>query len=497
MHLSPLRLRLLVASLLIVSVLGALDHTIVSTSLATIAGSLGALEHMSWIVVAYTLASTVLQPVVGRLADHVGPRAVFLSAVAAFLLASLVCGLAPTMPALIAARVVQGISAGAVQLMSQTIIALVTTPRERPKLTAIIGAAFPVAILVGPVLGGLIVDLLSWQWVFWVNLPFGLVALGIAAIAIPKLERMPSRGFDPLGSLTLTAGLVALVLGVTWIGEQALLAQAVAALILGAVGLVAFGLIELRVPSPIVPLRLLADRTIAAGLALTAIIGIGLFSVTAYLPTYFQMAYRVSATASGLVPIATVFGMLASNLVTGWLVSRSGHYRAYCIVGTALGALGLGVMAALPHDLPLWAPMVVMAVVGIGTGAFMNLIIAVVQSAVPRAETSGITATINLVRQIGATVATAVIGGALASGVAARLPSTIDSSALTPQHVQGAGEATQALVAASYSGAMVPIFTALAIVYGVGIVAALLLPARRLRDDTGPLTVATPSPSNA
>ena len=207
---------------------------------------------------------------------------------------------------------------------------------------SIIGAAFPIAILVGPVLGGAITDYWGWPWVFWINIPFGLAALGLAMFAIPHIEPGARRRFDLAGTVAFTVAFVALVLAVTWIGDRAP-----------------------RHPPPWWPSSsrrsasppsspsscacpsrssrsgIFADRTIAAGVALSAIIGIGLFSVTAYLPTYFQMAYRTTATVSGLVPIATVFGMLVSNLATGWLVSRTGHYRVYPIVGTALGAAGL------------------------------------------------------------------------------------------------------------------------------------------------------------
>ena len=488
MSMSPWRLRLLIASLLTVSLLGALDHTIVSTSLATIAGELGALEHMSWVIVGYTLASTVLLPVIGKLGDAIGPRAVFLTSLALFLGASLWCGFAQDMPQLIAARVVQGMSSAGIQLMSQTIVAEVTTPRDRPKYLAIIGAAFPIAILVGPVVGGLITDYWGWQWVFWINIPFGVAALVLATVAVPHIKGFGRRRFDLGGSFAFTIAMVALVLAVTWIGEAGLAAASVVSFAVAAIAFAAFFLIELRAPEPLVPLRLFANRTVAAGVALSAIIGLGLFSITAYLPTYFQMAYRTSATVSGLVPIATVFGMLVSNLATGWLVSRTGHYRVYPIVGTALGAAGLFAMSLLPVGAPLWVPMIFMAVVGIGTGAFMSLVIAVVQSAAPRRDTGSVTATVNLVRQIGATVATAVIGGVIGFGVAARLPEWMDASTLTPQLVHAASPAVQAQVAGIYSGIFAPVFAALAIVYAAGIVAAVLLPAGQLSDETEPAT---------
>lgn len=492
MPLSPLRLRLLVAALLTVSFLGALDHTVVSTSLATIAGELNALQHMGWIVVSYTLASTVLLPVLGRLGDMVGAKPVFLTSLGVFLAASLACGFAPDMTTLLVARVVQGMSAAGIQLLSQTILAHATTPRQRPRYMSIIGAAFPIAILIGPVIGGAITDFLGWQWVFWINVPIGLAAMALAFFAIPSIPGAGRARFDVPGTVTFTVALVALVLGATWAPDPGLLPAALTAfgvaLVVGAV----FVIIQLRTAEPLVPFQLFANRTVAAGITLSAIIGIGLFSITAYLPTYIQMAYRTSATISGLVPIATVFGMLVSNLTTGWLASRTGHYRVYPIIGTALGAAGLLVMASLPAGAPLWVPMVVMAVVGLGTGSFMSLVVAVVQSAVPRQQVGSTTATINLVRQIGSTITTAVIGGVIAAGVASLLPAFLDQASLTPALVSAQTVTVQTQVAEIYSGVFAPIFAALAVVYAVGIVAAILLPGGTLSDEHHPEADAAP-----
>ncbi|MGN6445241.1 MFS transporter [Amnibacterium sp.] len=495
MPLSAARFRALLVALLAVSFLGALDNTVVATSLATVAGELGALEHMSWIVVGYTLASTVLLPVIGRLGDVVGARSVFLASLLLFVAASLACGFARDIAWLIGARVVQGMSSAGLQLLSQTIIARTTTPRQRPKYMAIIGAAFPVAILVGPVLGGVITDTWGWPWVFWVNVPVGIVAFVLAVVAVPHLPGHGERvRFDTAGAVTMTVGLAALVMAATWVGDARLAPSAGVAAIVAVLALAAFGVAESRAAAPIVPLRLFAHRTIAAGSAVSAIVGIGLFSITAYLPTYFQMAYRTSATVSGLVPIATVFGMLVSNLVSGWLVSRTGHYRAFPLIGTALGAAGLLVMSLLPVGLPLWVPTVMMGVVGLGTGAFMSLIVAVVQSAAPEREMGSVTAAVNLVRSVGATIATAVIGGVIGFGVAALLPTGLDPTSLTPAVVHAAPDALQTQVAAIYRGVFSPIFLALAGTYALGIVASVLLPAGRLPDTH---VGASPEPSIA
>ncbi|PPF43295.1 MFS transporter [Pseudoclavibacter sp. AY1F1] len=485
MSLSPTRLRLLVASLLTVTFLGALDHTVVSTSLATIAGELNALEEMGWVVVSYTLASTVLLPVIGKLGDIMGARSVFIASLILFLIASLACGFAPNMGLLIAARVFQGMSSAGLQLMSQTIVAQVTSPRARPKYMAIIGAAFPVAILVGPFLGGLIADNWGWQWLFWINLPVGIIALILALCAIPSIPRTSMLRFDTLGAVAFTIALVALVLGVTWVSDGQLLASALSAFALALAAFTLFFWAEVRAENPLVPLAIFKNRTVSVGTLIAAVNGVGLISITAYLPTYVQMAYGTSATVSGLVPIATVMGMLVSNLLVGFLASKTGRYRIFPIIGTALGAAGLFTMSLLPVGLPLWTPMVVMFVVGLGSGSFMSLMIAVVQSAAPKSATGAVTASVSIVGQVGTTVTTAVIGGVIGVGVIAMLPLGVDAAGLTPAAVHASEPAFQATIAAIYRDVFSPIFVGLSIVYLAGFAAALLLPSGRLSSETG------------
>lgn len=493
MPLSRWRLRLLIVSLLTVSFLGALDHTVVATSLATMSGDLGAIDQMSWIVVSYTLASTVLLPVLGKLADLFGARLIFLTSLVVFLVASLYCGFAQDVAQLAIGRVGQGIGSAGLHLMPQTIVGVVTTPRERPRVLSLIGIAFPVAILVGPLVGGFVTDAWGWRWVFWINIPVGLVALALAVIAVPHIDRQPARRFDVLGAVLLGISITALVLAAGWATSGgADLPVIVAAAVVALVGSLAFVRVELRASAPIVPLRHFANRTVLMSIILSTVIGVGLFSVVSYVPTYIQMAYRTSATVSGLVPIATVFGMLVSTLATGWLASRSGRYRIFPVIGTTIAAVGLFVMAALPPGLPLWVPMAAMAVVGIGTGAFMNIIVAVAQSAAAREDTGSVTATVSLVRQIGSTTATAVVGGVIGAGVLAGLPAGIDPALLTPQAMQTASAAVQAEVAALYSAVLAPVFVGLGIAYLVGVVAALLMPAGRLAD-----TLEEPAPALA
>ncbi|MGO4237846.1 MDR family MFS transporter [Pseudarthrobacter sp. YAF2] len=480
--LSPIRLRLLLGALLAVSFLGALDHTIVSTSLATVAGELGALEQMSWVVVSYTLASTVLLPVLGGLGDRIGPRLVFIVALGAFVVSSFLCGLAQDMAQLVAARVLQGMSAAGLQLMSQTIVAQVTTPRQRPRYLSLIGAAFPAAILVGPLLGGIITEHWSWHWVFWINLPVGVPALVLAVVAVPHIQAGKKRRFDLAGALLLTALLISVVLAVSWFQTAA--PSAWVALGIAMSALAGLAVAERGQSDPIIPVHLFTDRAFAAGVALSAVIGAGLISATAYLPTYLQMAYGLSATVSGLVPVATVFGMLVGNLVSGWLASRAGRYRPLPVVGTAMGALGLGTMSLLPAGAPVWLLAGTMAFVGLGAGAFMSLAVAIAQNAAPRSELGIATATAGLAGQVGSTVGSAVVGGILGLGVTAQLPDSLDSATLTPALVHAADPALRSAVATIYHNVFSPIFLALAGIFVLGLIAALLLPEGRLSDES-------------
>jgi len=303
---------------------------------------------------------------------------------------------------------------------------------------------------------------------------------------VPPIVGRPQKRFDVGGFVAFGVGTIAAVLAATWAsdGDPGHAVGAGAALAVATSAFAVFVLIERRATEPLIPPRLFTDRTIVLCFVLSAVIGVGLFSIVSYVPTYIQMAYRTTATVSGLVPIATVFGMLVSMLLTGALASRTGRYRWFPVIGSALSAMGLFAMAVLPGGLPLWVPMILMGVVGIGTGAFMNIVIAVVQSAADRGDTGAATATVNLVRQIGATAATAIIGGVIGVGVAARLPAGLSASDLTPQVVHAASTAVQSGVAQAYSAVLGPVFIGLAVAYAIGFVAALLLPDGRLPDES-------------
>ncbi|MFC0681564.1 MFS transporter [Lysobacter korlensis] len=496
MNLSQARFRALIFALLLVSLLGALDHTIIASSLATVTGELGGVEHMSWMIVSYTLAVTIAMPVFGRLGDLYGRRGLFLGSLLLFLAASVLCGFTQDMIQLAGARVLQGIGGAGVQILSQTIVADVVAPRQRAKYQGIIGAAFPIAIVVGPLAGGVITDTIGWRWIFWINAPLGLLALLLAFRAIPSSRRHDRGGtFDVPGAVLLGIATTGLVLAVTWGGSilDWLSPQMIAIVAVTVLTGLAFLFVERRSKHPLVPLGIFRRRVVLIATILSLVVGVGLFSVVSYLPAFVQMMYRTSATVAGLVPLATVLGMLVTSLASGFLVSRTGKYRAFPILGTAAGAVGLIAMAFINSDVPLWVPAALMAVVGLGTGGFMQLVIVIVQGDTDPRSLGAVTSAVHLVRQIGSTVATALVGGVFAARLVEGLPARVDSGSLTPAVLQSLPAATQLDVAAAYSSAMAPVFLGLGAVYAVGFVAALLLPHTELSDRLEP----DPAESNA
>ncbi|WP_218220985.1 MDR family MFS transporter [Nesterenkonia sp. Act20] len=475
-RLSPWRLRVVILTLLGAAFLGAIDHTIVSTALSTIAGELGAVEQLSWIVVSYTMSAAVLLPVLGRLGDRWGVRRIFVTGLVIFVTASLLCGFAQSLPQLVAARVIQGSGAAAMQLMSQTIIAFVAPPQQRAKYLSIVGAAFPVAIVVGPVLGGLITENWGWPWIFWINVPLGALAVLGAWAFIPQISGDRTVRIDPLSVLLFMVSSVSLILLITWWGESVWQPQVGVAAVVVLLAGGAWILRERRLEHRLIPLSVLTERGVVLAAILAAVMGIGFFSVVAYVPTYIQMAFLVPPTMSGLVPIATVFGMLVTSLATGWLVGRTGRYRRYPLIGTAIASMGLLAMALIPPSTSLAAPMVAMALVGIGTGCFMNIIVAVAQSAVPAREVGASTAVVNLVRQVCAAAGGGFVGSMIGSGVVSLLPDRLVEAGLTPAQLAGASEADQAMIAYAYDEVLSTVFFALAGVYALGVVTAALLP---------------------
>ncbi|MGH3182848.1 MAG: DHA2 family efflux MFS transporter permease subunit, partial [Streptosporangiaceae bacterium] len=333
----------IIGALLLGMLLAALDQTIVATALPTIAGDLHGLSDLSWIVTAYLLASTASTPLWGKLGDLYGRKIFFQAAIVIFLVGSVLSGLSTSIVMLIAFRAVQGVGGGGLMIGAQAIVGDVVSPRDRGKYQGIFGAVFGVTSVIGPLIGGFFVQNLSWRWVFYVNLPFGAVALVVTAIVLPGTLARVQHVIDYLGTILLAAAATSLVLLTTlggttyrWASPQIII-MAVA----GVVFIVAFVLVERRAAEPVLPLRLFANRVFSVSSAVGFVVGFAMFGAITYLPQYMQVVRGASPIDSGLELLPLMAGLLLTSTLSGVAISRWGRYKIFPIVGTAVFTLGL------------------------------------------------------------------------------------------------------------------------------------------------------------
>ena len=487
------------ASLLVVMFLSAMDQTIVGTALPTIVGDLGGAAHMAWILTAYTLAITVAMPVYGKLGDLVGRKNLFLVAIALFLIGSALCGTADTMSQLIIYRFIQGLGGGGLLISSQAITGDLIPPRVRGTYMAPMGAMFGIASILGPIIGGWLTDSVSWRWTFWINLPLGVLAF----IAIALVLRLPSsRLTSPIdwwGLALLNAGAIAIVLMATWGGNQYEWTSPVT-IGLGAVGLVCWGLfafVETRAVDPILPWSILTSRTFIVSTLVGMLAMGGMIGVLSYLPTYLQMVYGYSATGSGLLLVPITIGMLVSSILSGVLVSRTNRYRLYPIVGPLVAAGASFWLSRLTTSSPVWQISAATFLMGAGVGLFFQLLVTVVQNALPARYLGTATSGNNFFREVGVSLGASLIGAAFSSGLTSNLTDRIgalarsadpavlgslarfkdaDTSSLTPALVDKLPTALHDAVASSYADALLPIFGWMIPLFVATSVIALLLP---------------------
>ncbi|MFK0110697.1 DHA2 family efflux MFS transporter permease subunit [Streptomyces sp. NPDC091217] len=409
---SPHRVRVSIAALLLGMLISALDQTIVSTALPTIVSDLGGMSHLSWVVTAYLLASTAATPLWGKLGDQYGRKKLFQAAIVIFLIGSALCGLAQNMSELIAFRALQGLGGGGLMVLSMAIVGDIVPPRDRGRYQGLFGAVFGATSVLGPLLGGLFVDHLSWRWVFYINLPVGFVALLVIAAALRIPVRAEKHRIDYPGTLLVAAVVTCLILvtsfgGRTWGWTSAPL---VGTALLGAVLLVSFLFVERRAAEPVLPLKLFRIRTFALSSAISFVIGFAMFGAMTYLPTFLQIVRGVSPTMSGVHMLPMVLGLLLTSTVSGQIVSRTGRWKIFPVIGTAATTVGLLLLHRLRESSGDIELSLYFFVFGLGLGFVMQVLVLIVQNAVSYEDLGVATSGVTFFRSIGSAFGVAVFG---------------------------------------------------------------------------------------
>jgi EmrB/QacA subfamily drug resistance transporter len=405
-------LHVILGALMLGMLLAALDQTIVSTALPTIVGELHGAEHLSWVVTAYLLAATAVTPLWGKLGDQYGRKRLFQLAIMIFLVGSALCGLAQNMPQLIAFRALQGAGGGGLMVLAIAIVGDVVPPRERGRYQGVFGAVFGVSSVLGPLLGGFFVDQLDWRWVFYINLPIGVAALIVVAVVLHAREVHEEHTIDYLGIGLLVAATVCLVLMATWGGTQypwgspTIIGLAVAAVLL-AVGWFAA---ERRAAEPVLPLHLFTRPVFAMCSALGFVVGFAMFGALTYLPLFLQVVHGISPTMSGVHMLPMVAGMLFSSILSGQLITRIGRYKIYPVIGMAITALALVLMATLDERTADPLMNLFFLILGLGLGLVMQVIVIAAQNAVPYPDLGAATSGVTFFRSIGGSFGVAVFG---------------------------------------------------------------------------------------
>jgi EmrB/QacA subfamily drug resistance transporter len=409
------------AGVLVTLFLASTNLTVVGTALPRIIAELDGFALYAWAFTGFTLASTVSTPIYGRLSDTMGRKRVLLFGIVLFSLASVAAGFSTSMPQLVALRVLQGVGGGALMSMAFAVIADVFPPRQRSKYQGLTGIVWGASSVVGPVIGGLITDLLGWRWVFFVNVPVALVALVVIQRHLPAGERRPGAPIDLVGAGLLTVGMLATMLALSWGGDGLAWRDpgVWGTLLLGAAALAAFVAWQARSPAPVLPPELLRDRTVAIANAAGFLLGVGLFGATIYLPLYIQGVAGLSAAASGFALTPLILGMILSGSLSGIWSSRTGRYRRFVIVGLTVAVVGFALGATMGPATPIAFVVGAVFLLGLGLGPTNAMFLVAVQATAAPHLLGTATSAHQFFRQVGGTLGVALFGALMAHQAAA------------------------------------------------------------------------------
>ena len=461
---------LVFAGLMVAMLLASLDQMIFSTALPTIVGELHGVDHMLWVTTAYILASTIMLPIYGKLGDLVGRKYLFIGAIALFIIGSVIGGLAPDMTWLIGGRAVEGLGGGGLMILAQAIIADVVPARERGRYMGVMGGVFALSSVAGPLLGGWFTEGIGWRWAFWMNVPLGILAITSAMLFLhPPKATVARPRLDVAGMMLLAVASTGLVLGTTWGGTTyAWGSPLMVSVIVATVSAVTvFVIVERKAAAPIMSPHLFKDHNFKLTTVAGLITGIAMFGAMAYLPTYLQMVTGAGPTKAGFLMIPMMIGLLVTSVISGQLVSKTGRYKWLPITGTLLVALSLVLLSTMTPALAVSVLCGYLAIMGVGLGMSMQILILVVQNSFPISEVGTATAGNNYFRQIGASLGSAVVGSLfvtrLAGLLAHRMPGAAgaaagSSNSLTPALVRNLPVAARDVVIGAYSDALTPVF---------------------------------------
>ncbi|MDT0439816.1 MULTISPECIES: MDR family MFS transporter [Streptomyces] len=408
----PRSVRVVLLALMITMMLAMLDNMIVGTAMPTIVGELGGLEHLAWVVTAYTLATAASTPVWGKLGDMYGRKATFMTSIVIFLIGSALSGMAQNMGELIGFRAVQGLGAGGLMVGVMAIIGDLIPPRERGKYQGMMAGVMAIAMIGGPLVGGTITDNWGWRWAFYINLPLGVVALGLISVVLHLPKKRSKAGIDYLGVALLTVGITAIVLVTTWGGSEYAWGSArIMELIgIGVASLVGFVFWQTKAAEPVLPLHIFRSRNFTLMSLIGFITGFVMFGATLFLPLYQQAVQGASATNSGLLLLPMLGAMLVTSMVAGRVTTNTGKYKVFPIAGSALMIVGLYLLSTMDTGTSRFTSGVFMAVVGLGMGCLMQITMLVAQNSVEMKDMGVASSSTTLFRTLGSSFGVAIMG---------------------------------------------------------------------------------------